>query len=137
MTGLTLLYNLHSTIHLSITNTFNFCHYIKSPWVIRNSCIRWVPGSCWSHPWLAIVDWSHLCHASFTLCLRQSVVGTHPAPSYCLIGKLPGNPKQLTSLPGTHWVQEFLLTQGDSMQLHLNTSLGKHFTLYSVACHLP
>ena len=70
-------------------------------------------GSHWSHPWLAIVDWSHLCHASFTLCLRQSVVGTHPAPSYCLIGKHPGNLRQLTSLPGTHRVQEFLLTQGD------------------------
>ncbi len=28
-----------------------------SPLVSRNSCICWVPGRCWTHPWMGAADW--------------------------------------------------------------------------------
>ncbi len=39
----------------------------KSPWVIRNSCTRWVPENCGPHPRMASVDWTALVHGPILL----------------------------------------------------------------------
>ena len=61
----------------------------------RNSCTRWVPGTC-----------SHTHKCSLLICQY-------------LPGCLKGNSSFVTSHPGTWRVHDFLLTQGVSLQLWL------------------
>ena len=58
------------------------CWIIVLSLVIKNSCTRWVAGSCWTHPQISTADWSML--SSVQVGSPLSIIFSDPTCTYLL-----------------------------------------------------